>query len=194
MNHIAHCFLSGEEEAVLIGNFMGDYVKGSRLEGFSPGIRRGLMLHRMIDSFTDNHERVRACVARLRPWAGRYAGPVCDVLFDRVLVLDWDVYSPDEAFSVFSQRVYAVLEAGKHHFPEPLASRWPHMRAADFLEEYCERAGMERVMARMSRRIPLAGEGKPLLEAFDGMLEDFQRDFAVFFPDMVSAVQADKSA
>jgi acyl carrier protein phosphodiesterase len=43
-------FLSGDASELLVGNLMGDFVKG-RLNGrFPPGIERGILLHREIDS------------------------------------------------------------------------------------------------------------------------------------------------
>ena len=33
MNFLAHLYLSGEDEELLIGNFIADYVKGSLLPG-----------------------------------------------------------------------------------------------------------------------------------------------------------------
>ncbi len=75
MNHTAHCLLSYPDEQVLIGNFIGDYVKGRVWESFAPEVQRGILLHRTIDSFTDNHTAVRASVARIRPFAGRFSAP-----------------------------------------------------------------------------------------------------------------------
>ncbi|MGM0498328.1 MAG: ACP phosphodiesterase, partial [Bacteroidota bacterium] len=30
MNHLAHIFLSGDNEYIKIGNFIGDYIKGKK--------------------------------------------------------------------------------------------------------------------------------------------------------------------
>ena len=54
MNHLAHCFLSFGDEDILLGNFLGDFVKGHDWEKYPRGIQRGILLHRAIDSFTDN--------------------------------------------------------------------------------------------------------------------------------------------
>ncbi len=89
MNHLAHCFLSFGNEDLLVGNFSGDFVKGHAWENYPPPVQTGILLHRMIDAFTDTHDRVRANVARLRPYAGRYAGPVHDILADHLLARHW---------------------------------------------------------------------------------------------------------
>ena len=51
MNFLFHMLLSGTDDQILVGNFMGDFVKGPLLERFPERIRRGITLHRRIDSF-----------------------------------------------------------------------------------------------------------------------------------------------
>ena len=59
MNYLAHTFLSGDSDQVRIGNFIGDYVKGSDFNFYPEGIKKGIILHRHIDYFTDNHPVVQ---------------------------------------------------------------------------------------------------------------------------------------
>ena len=53
MNFLFHMLLSGNDEQLLVGNFIGDFVKGPLQERFEPRIRQGVMLHRQIDSYAD---------------------------------------------------------------------------------------------------------------------------------------------
>ena len=41
MNYLAHIYLSGANEEILVGNFIGDYVKGFELSKYSDQIRKG---------------------------------------------------------------------------------------------------------------------------------------------------------
>ncbi len=50
MNFLAHLYLSGNNEEVIIGNFIADAVKGKAVEDYSHGIRKGIWLHRDIDN------------------------------------------------------------------------------------------------------------------------------------------------
>jgi hypothetical protein len=59
------------------------------------------------------------------------------------------------------------------------------MLAARFLDEYTSEEGMERAMARFSRRIPLEQQGKPLIRAFFSDIELYQAEFDRFFPYLV---------
>ncbi len=59
MNFLAHLYLAGDSEPIILGNFLGDFVKGRLLQQFEPSILKGIALHRNIDSFTDSHYVVK---------------------------------------------------------------------------------------------------------------------------------------
>ena len=59
MNYLAHLYLSGDDEAIMVGNFIGDYVKGKSYKNFPADIQKGILLHRQIDFFTDQHLKFR---------------------------------------------------------------------------------------------------------------------------------------
>ena len=59
MNFLAHLYLSGEDDEVKLGNFIGDYVKGSKYLEYAEKIKKGILLHRKIDSFTDSHPLIK---------------------------------------------------------------------------------------------------------------------------------------
>ena len=49
MNFLAHALLSGDDDAVLVGNVCADFIKGVRLDDVPDGIRDGVRMHRRID-------------------------------------------------------------------------------------------------------------------------------------------------
>jgi len=53
MNVLAHIYLSGDSDEIIIGNYIGDYVKGSDYLKYPELIKKGIILHRHIDDFTD---------------------------------------------------------------------------------------------------------------------------------------------
>ena len=81
MNYLAHIYLSGDSDEIMLGNFIGDYVKGNKYLNYPDQVAFGIRLHRRIDLFTDQHPDVRKCIDILRPGYGRYAGIVTDVFF-----------------------------------------------------------------------------------------------------------------
>ncbi len=59
MNYLAHIYLSYDNDQVKIGNFIADFIKGNNFKKFPEAIQKGILLHRLIDSFTDAHPVVR---------------------------------------------------------------------------------------------------------------------------------------
>lgn len=184
MNHVAHCFLSFDDEDLLVGNFIGDDVKGSDWKKYPPGVQRGILLHRAIDAFTDEHPATRRSKERARPFAGRYAAPVTDVLYDYLLAAHWDTYAL-EPFDVFAEKTYARLEKRVSEMPTVLQERLPRMLAGRFLHGYTHRRGLEWVLNRFSLRMLTPMDASALAAFFFAENKAFSQDFNEFFPDLL---------
>ena len=73
MNFLAHFHLSGDNEEIAIGNFIGDFVRGSNLDELPENVLNGIKLHRFIDEFTDKHLVVKSVNNILKPYFAKYA-------------------------------------------------------------------------------------------------------------------------
>ena len=93
MNFLAHIYLSGTDEKILVGNFMGDYVKGRDYLKYPEDIRKGLLLHRQIDFYTDNHPIVKNSKKRIESVYRKYSGIIIDIFYDYFLATNWPDYS-----------------------------------------------------------------------------------------------------
>ena len=93
MNFLAHLFLAGNDEGLIIGNFIADSIRGKETNNYPESIRRGIVLHRQIDHFTDTHPVVKRTVQRLRKSSEKYAPVVSDVIYDHFLAANWNQYS-----------------------------------------------------------------------------------------------------
>lgn len=188
MNHLAHCFLSFGDENLLVGNFIGDFVKGHAWKNYSEGVQHGILLHRTIDAFTDDHPAARQSKERIRAYAGRYAGAVTDVLYDYLLFLHWDRYAK-EPFEVFAETTYHQLEKRAAEMPPELRERLPRMLAGRFLHGYTHREGLEWVLDRFSRRMAGGMAAQALADSFFANIGAFSGDFIAFFPDLLDAAK-----
>lgn len=185
MNHLAHCFLSFGDEDVLLGNFIGDFVKGKEWQSYPVRVQTGIMLHRTIDSFTDNHAATDQSVRRIRSLAGRYAPPLVDILYDHLLAIYWEQYS-ETLFDDFAEKTYRQLAARVSEMPPVLAERLPRMLEGRFLHGYTRREGLDWVLNRFSERIEGKFDPVALSNAFFADLNGFSADFNVFFPDLIA--------
>ncbi len=86
MNFLAHLYLSDNQPELMVGNMIGDFVKGKKaLSNYPDGICKGIMLHRKIDLFTDNHSLVFKTKHCFPQNGRRYASVVLDMLYDHFL-------------------------------------------------------------------------------------------------------------
>jgi acyl carrier protein phosphodiesterase len=176
MNFLFHMLLSGEDEQVLVGNFMGDFVKGPLLDRFPERISQGVKLHRRIDSFASRDELFQQSRRRLDPHYGLYRGVLIDLFYDHFLVTEWKNWSK-EPLESYLARTRAIIEGHLTELPERMQPLVPVI-FEDLLPSYGEVSGIGRALERMSRRVtranPLAGGESELLRHYGELRTDFR--------------------
>lgn len=153
MNYLGHAFLSFGDADILAGNMAGDHVKGMlALEKFPEGIRKGLMLHRKIDGFSDVHPATQRAKIWFRPDYGLYAGAIMDTLYDHFLANDPKYFSSEPELKSFTENIYKQLEQNSQWLPETFAAYFGHMREHNWLYGYRTMMGMQRALGGLARR------------------------------------------
>jgi acyl carrier protein phosphodiesterase len=182
MNFLAHLYLSGSDAKLMVGNFIGDFVKGkAALENFEAGIVEGIQLHRAIDAFTDTHSVVNQSKSRLRLKYRHYAGVIVDVFYDHFLAKNWNHYHA-ELLPDFAHNVYKVLESYKPILPEKVNYMLPFMIRHNWLVNYAKPEGIHRALSGMAQRTTFDSK---MDEAITDLQENyglFAREFESFFP------------
>lgn len=185
MNFLFHMVLSGDDEQLLVGNFMGDFVKGPLQQGrFPDRIRRGVELHRRIDSYAERHPLFRRSRGRIDPAYGRYRGIMVDMFYDHLLVNDWGRWS-QVPFADFLRLSRRAVESHRRIIPSPLLPLLPVI-FDELLPSYNTVEGIARALARIARRVgrdnPLSGGERELVRLHG----DFYDDFQLFTPDILT--------
>lgn len=182
MNFLFHMLLSGDDDQLLLGNFMGDFVKGSLQNRFTPRVRDGVQLHRRIDSYAEQHPLFRQSRYRLAPEYGLYRGVMVDLFYDYFLVNSWHEWSA-EPFDHFLVRTRGVVEDNRAVLPaamQPLVA----VIFEELLPSYATIDGIGQAFSRMSRRISRPN----LLQGCEAQLirhhQALQADFCGFTPDI----------
>ncbi|HFC00601.1 MAG TPA: DUF479 domain-containing protein, partial [Phaeodactylibacter sp.] len=116
MNYLAHLFLSFDDEDILIGNFIADFIQNKAVKNYSPAIQKGIYLHRQIDTFTDSHPMVKQGTHRLQAAHHKYAPVIVDIFYDYILANNWERYS-DESLDDFCKKTYRILEKRINDLP-----------------------------------------------------------------------------
>lgn len=184
MNHLAHALLSGPDDAFRIGGMMGDFVRGAIDPALPPGIQQGIALHRAIDSFTDNHDDIRAARAAFDPPFRRYAGILIDIWFDHLLARNFTLWS-EMPLQRFSDDIVLLLQDHDALLPDSLRRFRRYLHAHDLPAAYADRGMIGEVLrgvgSRLRRDNPLA-QGLPELERLEPVL---MASFGRFFPQLV---------
>jgi acyl carrier protein phosphodiesterase len=193
MNFLAHLFLSGDDEEVMVGNLLEDFIVGRidhpRNQYFSDNIKNGILLHRLIDSFTDTHPSVSACKTVLYEKYHKYAAVVIDIFFDHYLSIHWDEFS-SESLDVFTKRVYQSFQNHWEVLPEKMKPMIESMIKHDWLKNYGEFWGMERALTGISRRTAYESNMENAVEDLKLHYDLFDAQFKVFFPLMMNECKA----
>jgi len=124
MNFLAHQYLSGNNNQLKIGNFIADAVKGKQYLNYSKDIQNGILLHREIDTFTDNHTLVKKSKQHLNARYGHYKGVIIDIFYDHFLAKNWSNYHlmPLEKYTA---KTYILMQENSNDLPKLLPSPHP---------------------------------------------------------------------
>jgi acyl carrier protein phosphodiesterase len=154
MNYLAHMVIGGLEPERLLGNFIGDSVKGRAFENYTLKVRAGILLHRHIDSGADEHPGGREIRALLRPALGRMSAVGVDLLCDFMLANQFERWSPEGmALREFADTAYRRLEEQKSSMPERSRRFLEVMMRADWLAGYGDVGVMRQVCQLMDARV-----------------------------------------
>jgi len=187
LNYLAHIYLSGTNEEILVGNFIGDYVKGFELARYSELVRKGIMLHRHIDSFTDTNLIVKRSKARIMEKYRKYSGIIIDIFYDHYLVKSWSTYS-NQPIQEFVLGVHDILCRHLDALPEGVRLFLPSFIKNNWIKKYSTITGIEDILHRMSSRTTLPEETDFAIKVLREDYEKFEQEFSAFFPSLISYV------
>ena len=182
MNFLAHLYLSGEDEQLMIGNFIADSVKGSSFRNYPEGIAKGIRLHRAIDFYSDNHPIFLKSMERLRPGYRKYAGVIVDIFYDHFLAKNWQEYS-DKPLEQYAAGVNALMLQNILVMPAKSLLFLKYAIRTNRFVSYATPDGIGEVLYGMSRRTTFRSNmelaGKDLEENYP----EFENEFRIFFED-----------
>lgn len=190
MNYLAHMFLSFGNKDIITGNFLGDMISNQEVKTYPEGIRKGVFIHRKIDTFTDDHPDVLKGVRRLYERHSKYASVLIDIYYDYLLCINWDKYS-DESLQSFADKIYAALISNIDLMPERVQKRLLGMTQGNWLISYATLDGIQYAITRMTQR---ASKPELLEGAIDSLTTDLEllnEEFNRFFPEIIEHIKSE---
>ncbi len=191
MNILAHGSLSNRHTDLLIGNFIGDFIKGdpsSLRHNLTPGEIAGVRVHRAIDSFTDAHPDVAAVRTLLHPRCHKYAGAAVDIFFDHFLAVNFESLT-GESLPEFVRYFYETLQENRARLPASAAHMADYMIKQDWLTNYQSIDGIDRSLKGVSRRTAYPSGLDTAIEDLERYYDEIGEHFITFWPTLVQHIQ-----
>ncbi len=136
MNFLAHIYLSNDDPKIMVGNFIGDFVKGRNFsQQYEPAIAKGIELHRLIDDYTDRHPVVHQSKLKLREKYRHYAAVIVDIFYDHFLSKNWNDYH-SIPLALFAQATYETIASHQSVLPITVKGMLPYMIKDKWLFNY----------------------------------------------------------
>ncbi|AUD06394.1 acyl carrier protein phosphodiesterase [Spirosoma pollinicola] len=216
MNILAHGYLSGPRlvgprsvgprlvgsrlenhyTGLLIGNFIGDFIKGDpanpRHNLLADEIM-GVRVHRAIDSFTDAHPDVAAVRELLHPRCHKYAGAAVDIFFDHFLAANF-MQLTGESLTEFVQNFYRTLQENQNRLPPGAARMTDYMIRQDWLTNYQFTEGVDRSLKGVARRTAFPSGLDTAILDLERYYDEIGMHFTEFWPTLVEHIQQTRYA
>ncbi len=184
MNFLAHIYLSGDDKAITIGNFIADGIRGNDYKKFPKNIQTGILLHRRIDTFTDAHKTVRQSTKRLHKNYSHYSGVIVDILYDHFLAKNWKAYS-NVPLAKYVDDFYNLLEDNFEILPVRAQKMIPYMIANNWLLSYASIDGISKVLEGMNRRTQNRSKMNLAVNELEEFYDEFETEFTKFFSELI---------
>ena len=183
MNFLAHIYLSGDNDLLKIGNFMADSIRGNHYLDYPEEIKKGILLHRYIDTFTDAHPIYRKSKHRLHEKYGHYSGVIMDIVYDHFLAKNWARYS-DTKLEEYADSFYKLLQHNYDILTEKTQGMLPYMMGRNWLVSYASMAGLEMILFQMDHRTKNRVHMHEAIVEIQEFYTEFEEEFTLFFEEL----------
>ena len=184
MNHLAHLFLAPDTELHRVGSLMGDFAKGIDKDTLPPSVREGLIHHRSVDAFTDQHPEVLASKQLFSAQRRRFSGIALDILYDHYLLRHWTTYTrvPQDAFI---EQVYGELRRHRGEMPDGMQKVTGRIVRYDWFRSYRSIDNIGFALDRVASRIRFRHAFHGIIEEIRDNEPELEERFLLFFPDLL---------
>ncbi len=190
MNFLAHLCLASSDPSLMLGGMIGDFVRGRRVLRSYPGaVRRGIVLHRHIDWYTDHSSLVRKLRTQFPREFRRYSGIIIDLAFDHELALNWWRYMP-QSLERFDLETRDLLRDNAELVPDKLATFMQYADRHGLFTAYREEDVILYSLAGIGARLKRSNPLHRVVEIWPALAPEFRTTFREFFPQAQSRVTA----
>lgn len=185
MNILIHLFFSQNDENIILGNFIADYIRGiNRIKGYPPQIQSGIKLHQWIDNYSDNNLIVKKTISIFSPSLKHYAPVAVDVIYDHFMSNNWEKFSKIPLHYTISD-FYLILENNYNILPNKAKRAVDHMITNNWLMMYKDLSGLKHIFEWMDSRASFEANLTNSVEILLEYYSDIENDFFAFIDKMI---------
>ncbi len=162
---------------------MADSIRGNSYENYPDEIKKGILLHRAIDSFTDMHPVYRKSKHRLHEKYGHYSGVIMDIFYDHFLAKNWANYS-DKNLEDYADEFYQLLRNNYDLLTDKIQGMMPYMIARNWLVSYASISGLEMILFQMDHRTKNRVAMHESIVELQEFYSEFETEFTQFFIEL----------
>lgn len=167
-----------------VGNLLGDFARGVNQQNLTADVLQGLINHRRVDQFTDQHPQVLQMKRSFTAQRRRFAGIALDVLFDHYLLKHWSLLSKQPKQQVVDA-LYRDLLTGQSMMPERMQQVTTKMVEGDWFRAYETLDGVAYALERVAGRIRFGNNFAGVGEELALHYPQFETGFKRFLPDLI---------
>lgn len=162
---------------------MADSIRGNSYENYPEEIKKGILLHRSIDSFTDMHPVYRQSKHRLHEKYGHYSGVIMDIFYDHFLAKNWANYS-NKKLEEYADEFYQLLRDNYDLLTAKIQGMMPYMIARNWLVSYASISGLEMILFQMDHRTKNRVAMHESIVELQKFYLEFETEFTQFFMEL----------
>lgn len=187
VNYFAHIFLSGYNERLMFGNFIGDIIDVRNIERLDLEVQSGIELHRFIDAYTDAHSATQNSIVLFKEKHGPYSGVITDIAYDYFLSHNFELYSEKE-FNEYSAWVYHSIERLYNQYQSILPQFIPKMVRNKWLNVYSNYHDLNRVYHTMKKRVSKPQYFENVIPTIQEHQSQMENNFHLLFQDLINEI------
>ena len=162
---------------------MADSIRGHHYLDYPDEIRKGILLHRHIDTFTDAHPIYRKSKHKLHEKYGHYSGVIMDIVYDHYLAKNWSKYS-DEKLEDYAATFYKLLQDNYEILTVSVQKMMPYMISRNWLVSYASLEGLEMILFQMDYRTKHRVNMQEAIVEVKQYYTEFEEEFTLYFEEL----------
>ncbi|MCK8062376.1 ACP phosphodiesterase [Vibrio sp. 1CM7H] len=185
MNFLAHLHIADHCNSHLLGNLLGDFVKGDPSKLYERDISNGIKLHRFVDRITDHHPIVNECKPHFKGTARRFAPIALDMFWDHCLAKHWNDFYAVSLEHFVDLAYERVNRDVNEHLPPRFLVLHSRMWHGRWLQSYQDLDNIEFALHRMSQRSSRMADLTTTFKVIESDYTELEEKFSTLYRDVL---------